>query len=505
MSANSTAPKDAAPQAIQETAPQASSPMPSQSASGVEVPSAPESQNGPAVALSVWDAVAIALVLGFVALMGWALARKRRERARDIGAEPDLPRLDAGEAGKAAGQIDADGDRALESAERTAEAATSQETTEAQPAVPLSKAELEAQRKEAYRAKKARDLEAKEARRRAAEARQREEEEAAKAAQMAIEEAAAQKAEAERQKIAAEAGKTLSEGLARTRGGLVAGLNAFWRKDKAIDEALLCELEEVLFGADIGVKTSMRLIEFARDKLKRQELGDADKLKSALMDEMRRIVSVRAAPIDFESKKPFVLMVAGVNGAGKTTTIGKLAAKLTGEGKKVVLAAGDTFRAAAAEQLEVWGERSGATVVRGKEGGDPGAVIFDAIKRGVAEGADVIIADTAGRLHTKAPLMEELCRVQRVMDKALSGAPHHILLVLDATNGQNAIAQAREFNAALKLDGIVLTKLDGTAKGGVVIGICDELKLPIRYIGIGEAVADLRPFDGEAFVNALFE
>lgn len=505
MSANSTAPKDAAPQAIQETAPQASSPMPSQSASGVEVPGAPESQNGPAVALSVWDAVAIALVLGFVALMGWALARKRRERARDIGAEPDLPRLDEGEAGKGAGQIDADGDRALESAERTAEAATSQETTEAQPAVPLSKAELEAQRKEAYRAKKARDLEAKEARRRAAEARQREEEEAAKAAQRAIEEAAAQKAEAERQKIAAEAGKTLSEGLARTRGGLVAGLNAFWRKDKAIDEALLCELEEVLFGADIGVKTSMRLIEFARDKLKRQELGDADKLKSALMDEMRRIVGVRADPIDFESKKPFVLMVAGVNGAGKTTTIGKLAAKLTGEGKKVVLAAGDTFRAAAAEQLEVWGERSGATVVRGKEGGDPGAVIFDAIKRGVAEGADVIIADTAGRLHTKAPLMEELCRVQRVMDKALSGAPHHILLVLDATNGQNAIAQAREFNAALKLDGIVLTKLDGTAKGGVVIGICDELKLPIRYIGIGEAVADLRPFDGEAFVNALFE
>jgi fused signal recognition particle receptor len=197
-------------------------------------------------------------------------------------------------------------------------------------------------------------------------------------------------------------------------------------------------------------------------------------------------------------------MVVGVNGSGKTTTIGKLAAKLQGAGRSVLLGAGDTFRAAASEQLEVWAERVGAPCVRGKDGGDPASVCFEAVKAGVEQGREVVICDTAGRLHTKAPLMEELKKVKRVIGKACEGAPHEVLLVLDSTNGQNAIAQARQFHEALGVTGIVLTKLDGTAKGGVVIGICDELQLPVRFVGVGEKVADLRPFDPREFVDALF-
>jgi fused signal recognition particle receptor len=198
-------------------------------------------------------------------------------------------------------------------------------------------------------------------------------------------------------------------------------------------------------------------------------------------------------------------MVVGVNGSGKTTTVGKLAAKLQGGGHKVLLGAGDTFRAAAGEQLEVWAERVSAPIVRGKEGADPAAVCFEAVQRGAQEGVDVVLCDTAGRLHTKTPLMEELKKVQRVIGKAAPGAPHEVLLVLDATNGQNAIAQARQFHEALGVTGIALTKLDGTAKGGVVIGICDELRIPVRYVGVGERVADLKPFAPREFVEALFE
>jgi fused signal recognition particle receptor len=197
-------------------------------------------------------------------------------------------------------------------------------------------------------------------------------------------------------------------------------------------------------------------------------------------------------------------MVVGVNGSGKTTTIGKLAAKLKADGRSVMLGAGDTFRAAAGEQLEVWADRVGAPVVRGKEGADPASVCFEAVQRGVQEKVDVVLCDTAGRLHTKAPLMEELKKVKRVIGKAAEGAPHEVLLVLDSTNGQNAIAQARQFHEALGVSGIVLTKLDGTAKGGVVIGICDELRIPVRYVGVGETVADLKPFAAKEFVEALF-
>jgi fused signal recognition particle receptor len=200
-----------------------------------------------------------------------------------------------------------------------------------------------------------------------------------------------------------------------------------------------------------------------------------------------------------------VILVVGVNGSGKTTTIAKLAHRIQSKGKRVLLGAGDTFRAAAGEQLEIWAERVGAPVVRGKEGSDPASVCFEAVKRGVDEKVDVVLCDTAGRLHTKTPLMEELKKVKRVMAKAASGAPHDVLLVLDATNGQKAIPQARQFHEALGVSGIVLTKLDGTAKGGVVIGICDELKLPVRYVGVGEKVADLKPFHPHEFVEALFE
>jgi fused signal recognition particle receptor len=363
----------------------------------------------------------------------------------------------------------------------------------------------EEQKKAEYRAKKEREAEEKEKRRQEAEERRRALEEEARLKKQAEQEAIREAEEAQQKKIAAQAGKTLSEGLAKTRGGFMASLNALFGRAKVVDESILGELEEVLFSADIGVRTATELLNFARVKVKNKDLADADKLKGAIRAEVRRIVNVSGRAQDFGAARPFVVMVVGVNGSGKTTTIGKLAAQLTGQGKKVLLASGDTFRAAATEQLEIWGQRAGAPVLKGKEGSDPGAVIFDALKKASAEAFDVVLVDTAGRLHTQAPLMEELKRIKRVMDKALPGAPHDLLLVLDSTNGQNAINQARDFHAALGVQGLVLTKLDGTAKGGVVIGIIDELKLPVRYVGIGEAVGDLKPFDPEDFVQALFD
>ncbi len=302
----------------------------------------------------------------------------------------------------------------------------------------------------------------------------------------------------------AERPKPLREGLSRTRGGFVARLAGLLSK-KEIDPALLDQLEEILLTADIGVRTSQKLFSSVRERLDRDHLRESDAVWQAMKEESRRLVDLAAPPLDVARAKPFVILTIGVNGVGKTTTIGKLAARLMGDGKRVLLAAGDTFRAAATEQLEVWGGRVGAEVVKGKEGGDPSAVIFDAVKRAKEQGVDVVIADTAGRLHTKTDLMQELQKVRRVVQKIDPTAPHETLLVLDATNGQNAIAQAQTFKQAMDITGVVLTKLDGTAKGGVILGIVDELKVPVRFIGIGEKVVDLREFDPGEFVEALFE
>jgi fused signal recognition particle receptor len=300
-------------------------------------------------------------------------------------------------------------------------------------------------------------------------------------------------------------GAALAPGLARTRAGWVSRLGGLFAGKREIEPTLVSEIEKVLLTADIGVRTSQKLLEEIRSSLARRDLADPAAIWGFLRSRCSELLRIDAPPVDFGKAKPFVLLTIGVNGSGKTTTIGKLAAKLKTQGKSVLLGAGDTFRAAAAEQLEEWGARVGAPVVRGKEAGDPSSVIFDAIKRGVNEGVDVVIADTAGRLHTKANLMDELQKVRRVAAKACEGAPHETWLVIDATSGQNAIAQAQIFTQAMAVTGIVLTKLDGTAKGGVILGIADQLGIPVRYIGIGERVEDLREFDAEEFALALFE
>ena len=297
----------------------------------------------------------------------------------------------------------------------------------------------------------------------------------------------------------------LAPGLARTRAGWISRLRDVFAGKKDLDPSVVAEIEKVLLTADIGVRTSTRLLDEIRESLTKRELADPDAVWAFLRRRSREMLSLPAPEIDFGSAHPFVLLVIGVNGSGKTTTIGKLAAKLGGAGKRVLLAAGDTFRAAAAEQLDIWAGRSSATLVRGKEGADPSSVIFDGVRRAVSEGFDVAIADTAGRLHTKTDLMQELQKVRRVVAKASPGAPHETWLVIDATSGQNAIAQAQIFTEAMSVTGIVLTKLDGTAKGGVILGIADQLKIPVRFVGVGERVEDLRPFDPEEFVDALYE
>ncbi len=369
------------------------------------------------------------------------------------------------------------------------------------------KEQEETAKKAAYQAQKSAEAEEKKRHEAEREEGKRLEAEAAAKARADAEAAKAAAAAQEQLRSQAQAGQTLSAGLQKTKNeGFMSRLNGlFGGAPRAIDEAVLAELEEVLFTADIGVKTAERLVTLARDKAKKNELASADKLKDVIRAEVAKIVDLRASHTLSGGGPPHVIMVVGVNGAGKTTTIGKLAAKATASGKKVVLAAGDTFRAAAAEQLDVWAERAKAQLVKGKEDSDPSSVIFEAIKLAKETGADLVLADTAGRLHTKVTLMDELKKVKRVIDKALPGAPHEVLLVLDSTNGQNAIAQARQFHDAVGLTSIALTKLDGTAKGGVIIGICDELKLPVAWAGVGEKVADLRPFEPKEFVEALFD
>jgi len=296
----------------------------------------------------------------------------------------------------------------------------------------------------------------------------------------------------------------LKKGLASTRGGFISRLARLFGGKREIDPALLDEVEEVLITADIGVQTTQRILDSLRDRLAKNELSDEDAVWAAIQAEAEAILDRdHAAPAPHAG--PTVILVVGVNGVGKTTTIGKLTQRFTNDGKKVLLAAGDTFRAAAVLQLEVWGRRTGAEVVKGKDRADPGSVIFDAIKRGQDEGYDLVIADTAGRLHTKTPLMDELQKVGRTVEKALGRPADQVLLVLDATTGQNAIQQTELFKQALPLSGIVLTKLDGSAKGGVVLGIVDQHGLPIDYLGVGEKVEDLREFDAASFAAALFD
>ncbi len=298
--------------------------------------------------------------------------------------------------------------------------------------------------------------------------------------------------------------KKLGEGLAKTRTALADKVEALVLGKKEIDGRLVEELEEILIAGDVGARTAQVLIGRINERLRRKELKDPREVERHLRSDILDILKRVEAPLSPGDAKPFVIMAVGVNGVGKTTTIGKLAARLRTEGKSVLLAAGDTFRAAAVKQLEIWGERVGAPVIRHAEGADPSAVAYDAVAAAVARKMDVVIVDTAGRLHTKANLMDELKKMRRVLGKDVAGSPHEILLVLDATTGQNALSQAKLFNEAIGLTGLVVTKLDGTAKGGVVIGIAEEMKIPIRMIGVGEGIEDLQDFQAEPFVDALF-
>ncbi|MBN8240087.1 signal recognition particle-docking protein FtsY [Marinobacter hydrocarbonoclasticus] len=298
----------------------------------------------------------------------------------------------------------------------------------------------------------------------------------------------------------------IKQGLGKTRASLTGGLADLFSVGKKIDEDLLEEIETTLLMADVGVTATSEIIDALTEKLERNQLKDGEALRKALRDELHGLLKDVTLPLEIDAgKQPYVILMVGVNGVGKTTTIGKLTKKFQSEGKSVMLAAGDTFRAAAVEQLQVWGERNNVPVVAQHTGADSASVIFDAIQSAQSRGVDVVIADTAGRLQNKDNLMNELSKVVRVMKKLDESAPHEVMLVLDAGTGQNALSQAQVFQQAVGVSGITLTKLDGTAKGGIVFAIARQLQLPIRYIGVGEQAEDLRSFDAETFVDALFE
>jgi fused signal recognition particle receptor len=296
----------------------------------------------------------------------------------------------------------------------------------------------------------------------------------------------------------------LREGLAKTRAQLGGRLAGLFGAARPLDEAFYGELESALITADVGVAASAHLLGELRRRAQRDGIADSARLKEALQAALRELMEPIAVPLDVAAHRPFVIMLAGVNGSGKTTSIGKLAHYYQSRGKSVLLAAGDTFRAAAREQLVSWAERNNVPVIS-QQSGDAAAVIFDAVNAAVARGTDVVLADTAGRLPTQLHLMEEIKKVKRVIAKALPGAPHEVLLVLDANTGQNALAQVRAFDAALGVTGLVLTKLDGTARGGVMAAIAREKPIPVRFVGVGEALDDLRPFHAGEFVAALFD
>jgi len=298
----------------------------------------------------------------------------------------------------------------------------------------------------------------------------------------------------------------LREKLGRTRSNLTDGLSSLLLGRKQIDDDLLEELETLLLTADVGIEATQRIIGDITGKVKRKELSDPEKLNGVLKQELAQILADAVAPEKQPAgDRPRVILMVGINGAGKTTTIGKLARKYQAEGKSVMLAAGDTFRAAAVEQLQSWGERNSVPVIAQHTGADSASVIYDAVDAATARGTDILIADTAGRLHTKTNLMDELSKIVRVMKKIDPEAPHEVMLVVDGGTGQNALQQAIQFNEAVGLTGITITKLDGTARGGILFAIADKLKVPIRFIGVGEGIDDLRPFDAGEFIDALFE
>jgi fused signal recognition particle receptor len=296
----------------------------------------------------------------------------------------------------------------------------------------------------------------------------------------------------------------LRRGLSKTRGSLAGKIDRALFGKKVVDEETLEELEEALITADIGVNTTMRLVAEVAERVSRKELTDPEALRQHLKKRIGEILIEDEGHFTLGETRPYVVLVIGVNGVGKTTTIAKIAARHVSEGHKVIIGAADTFRAAAIEQLCIWGERVGAKVVHHQHGSDPAAVAYDTLEAAKARGADLVLIDTAGRLHTKTNLMEEIKKIRRVVGNSVEGAPHEVMLVLDSTTGQNAINQAIQFRDTVGVDSIALTKLDGTAKGGVIVGICDELKIPVKFIGIGEQVDDLRPFEATQFIEALF-
>ena len=297
----------------------------------------------------------------------------------------------------------------------------------------------------------------------------------------------------------------LKAGIEKTRSGLVDRIEDVISGKKQIDADLLEELEYTLITADLGVRTVQDIIDRIHQRIDRKQTGDASEIRGLIREHLLEVLRASETPMRVVSQPPAVVMVVGVNGAGKTTTIGKLANRFLGEGRKVLLCAADTFRAAAIEQLEVWAQRANVKMIRQKTGADPSAVVFDALQAAKAQEVDYVIVDTAGRLHTKENLMAELDKMRRTAARVIPGAPHEVWLVLDATTGQNGLEQARKFTETSGVTGIVLTKLDGTAKGGVVVAIARELNLPIRFIGVGEKIDDLLPFDPESFVESLFD
>ena len=296
----------------------------------------------------------------------------------------------------------------------------------------------------------------------------------------------------------------LKQGLTRTKEAITGKVNEVFSNFRKVDENLLEELEEALILSDVGADTSMKIVDNLRKRIKLEKIEDSEKVKDALKEEIYKILTEKDNSLNL-STKPAVMLVVGVNGAGKTTSIGKIASNLKAEGKKVLVAAADTFRAAAIEQLEVWTERAGVDIIKRPEGSDPASVVFDAISKTKSENYDVVIIDTAGRLHTKKNLMDELGKMQRIIDRELPDAAKEVLIVLDGTTGQNALIQAKEFSEVTNITGIILTKLDGTAKGGVVIGICSELNVPVKLIGVGEKIEDLQVFNAKEFAKALFD